>query len=72
MIIDHPQVLEYDQPQVEYDQQVVEYDPPPDVTRATPLMVNAPTWNTGNPPWTVPLSLAAGFPRPWTQRLRHG
>ena len=72
MIIDHPQVLEYDQPQVEYDQQMVEYDQSPDVTRATPLMAIAPTWSTGKPPWTVRLSLAAGFPRPWTRRLRHG
>ena len=35
-------------------------------------MVIAPTWSMGNPPWTVRLSLAAGFPRPWTRRLRHG
>ena len=29
---------------------ILKDEEPLGVTRATPLMVNAPTWNTGNPP----------------------
>ena len=51
---------------------ILKDEEPLGVTRATPLIVNAPTWNTGNPPWTVRQQQVAGFPRPWTQRLRPG